>query len=97
MEKLPNVETKFLLRPVRLHEEFELTEADIENLGSEKDITGKTAKIMRKKGFPTYHWNADSKLLVIFPHQNDESLKIFKLKEGSSFEAWYNNRYETNN
>lgn len=90
----PEAEKNFIEKPITLHPELVLTNEDIERELKEEEIPRETIRIMQKRGFPGYHLNPNTRVLLMFgmEHMGHN----FLLKEDSPLIEKFIERYENN-
>ena len=89
-EIISKTENNFLENPIDLSEDLVLTNDDIESLVSHDEVPKETLVWKYKEGFPTYHLNPDSRLLVIY---FETGPKLFRLNKDSRLINKYIEKY----
>lgn len=83
-------ENNLLEKPIQLNSDLCLQKEDIEDMVAHTDLPRETLLWKVKSGFPTYHLNPSTRLLVIY---GENELLSFQLKEDSILLKKYMDKY----
>ena len=86
----PEVSSKYLEQPIALHPDMTLTEEDIESRVPFGEVPHDTLVWKSREGFPTYHLNPATRLLIVYLESGP---LVFKLKEDSELLRKYIEKY----